>query len=746
MSKWAQTRLLIVWLLNSFKHKITMKTKINTFVIALLLLPLVFGCKEEMGYDNSGVASTSLVAPDDNTQMDLYNVESAKADFEWNSTSANGAVYYQLVFYAADKSKELYRIVPDGIKTTATVSHRTLNEIAHMAGIVPRASGDIYWGVITVKGMLETVSELRKLTLSSYTAFDEFPVSLYVTGAASEGAADVAAAPKFRETGEGTYEIYTSLRAGEGYYFTNRNTPGGGRNFTVADDFLVETDGVPATPLTVATDGVYLITLNFVTAKMTATAITNVRYFRPSANTYTPMNYDGYGKWSLHLTLPAFTSSSAARQYKFVARVGTTDRSWGCNTQAGQPNPPQILEGDYFYVYQNTHSTSSSQRARYSYQYMAELSGQEIDLVLDMSSDNDHYTHVVDAGDLTVYPVEQFNAPVDGASVVLSKVAGSSQTFSWQPSSGTGPTPKYDVIFYSDAEGTNEIDTAPAGNSNYASTATVLHSTLESIAAAAGIPAEGAGDIWWSVRTTVLTQSGIASIPPRKLTVTRFPGIPATVYIAGAASEAGATLANAIVMKKTTDGIFEIYTKLTSGGTYCFVDRTSGTPRQFSVTGGTSIIEGGSISPSATAVYKIELNFNTDVATYKTIQSVTWYILWWGAEKALDYEGLGVWKKTITIGASECTSGNTDNRYKFRMKDNSSTNSGNSQWVAAITTDSEPTGNPNYYYVQQQYVTQQWTDGWVWKVAGHSGWNGNTYTVTFSLNSTGTYTHMVTRQ
>jgi hypothetical protein len=352
---------------------------------------------------------------------------------------------------------------------------------------------------------------------------------------------------------------------------------------------------------------------------------------------------------------------------------------------------------------------------------------------------------VVDAGDLTVYPVEQFNTPTEGASVALSKVAGSTLSFSWQPSSGTGPTPKYTVVFYSDAEGTNEIGTAPAGNDQYASTATVLHTALEAAAVAAGIPAEETGDIWWSVRTTVLTQSEIATIPPRKLTVTRLPGIPATVYITGAASEAGATLGNAIVMKKTTDGIFEIYTKLTTGGTYCFVDGTTGTPRRFSVSGGTAIIEGGTTSPSATAIYKIELNFNTNVATYKTISSVTWYILWWERETALDYEGLGVWKKTITFGANECTNGNTDNRYKFRMVDNSSTNSGRSQWVAAISQDSEPTGNPNYYYVRQQYVTQQWTDGWVWKVAGHSGWNGNTYVVTVSLKSNEEYTHMVAR-
>jgi hypothetical protein len=726
-----------------------MKTIFNTLFIILVLAGLsLTGCKDEMEYSNSGVASTTLIAPDADTQMDLFNVATAKMDFEWSTTSANGAVYYQLAFYDASK-KEIYRVVPDGIQTTVAVSHSSLNEIAHMAGIVSRTSGDIYWGVITVKGTLEATSELRKLTLSSYTAFDEFPVSLYLTGAASEGGADVTTAPKFRETGEGVYEIYTWLTAGEGYYFTNRNTPGSSRNFTVTDDFLVEADGTPATPITVATDGVYLITLNFTTAKMTSVAITNVRYFYPATNTYTLMNYDGYGKWSLHVALSNFTSSTYQR-YKFVATVGSTTYSWGCNTQAGQSAAPQILEGDYFYVYQNAHSTSSTQRARYTYMYMSELANQEIDLILDMSSDNDHYTHVVDAGDLTVYPVEQFNAPAEDASVALSKVAGSSLSFSWQPSSGTGPTPKYTVVFYSDAEGTNEIGTAPAGNSQYASTATVLHSALETVAAAASIPAEGTGDIWWSVRTTVLTQSGIATIPPRKLTITRFPGIPAAIYITGAASEAGATLGNALVMKKTADGIFEIYTRLTSGGTYCFVDGATGTPRQFSVPSGTatskSITEGGATTQSTTAIYKITLNFNTNVATYTTITSVTWYILWWNHEETLNYAGLGVWQKTITF-TTQCSDGCGDTRYKFRMKDNASTNSGNSQWVAVNGQDSEPTGNPNYYYIRQEYLTQQWTDGWVWKVpSGQSSWNGNTYNVTFSLKSNETYTHMITRQ
>jgi hypothetical protein len=349
---------------------------------------------------------------------------------------------------------------------------------------------------------------------------------------------------------------------------------------------------------------------------------------------------------------------------------------------------------------------------------------------------------VVDAGDLTVYPVEQFNTPTEGASVALSKVAGSTLTFSWQPSSGTGPTPKYDVVFYSDAEGTTEIGAvAPAGNNRYASSATVLHTALEAAAVAAGIPAEETGDIWWSVRTTVLTQSAMASIPPRKLTITRLPGIPATVYITGAASEAGATLGNAIVMKKTTDGIFEIYTKLTAGA-YYFVDGTTGTPRQFSVSSGTAIIEGGTISATA-GIYKIVLNFNTNVATYKTITKVEFFHPWGGNRATLTYNSNGVWTGSVTPSGW-----NADTRYKFKVTDNVEIR----DWVGADRRDTPPTGNPDFYYMKEGLVdatgNAEWTgeDGNMWKIPdSFGGWNGNTFNITFSVRADAPYTHMVTK-
>ncbi|MDR1416455.1 MAG: SusE domain-containing protein [Prevotellaceae bacterium] len=715
-----------------------MKTIFNTLFIALTIACFsLAGCKDEMEYSNSGVSPATPVWPEEGAAIALYNSDVASLDFKWEAADAAGAPYYQIVFYAADRTTELYRVAPTDRQLLVAVPHKTLNLIANMAGIAPSAAGDVYWAIASVKGTMEDISAARKLTLQSYRVFDDLPVSLYVAGDVAEGGADVAAAPKFRAAGEGEYEVYTHLRAGGGFYFTNKNSSGGGRSFTAESDFLVETTGAPSAPLTVSEDGVYHITASFITGAVTVTGVSNVRYFVPSADTYTPMTYDGYGKWSLHVALGSLTSDN--NKYKFVATVGGTDRSWGCSAQGGQANPPQILEGDYFYVYQNDHSAGgSNELARYSYRYMTELANQEVDLLLDMSSDNDHYTHAVDAGDLTVYPVEQLNEPDENASVALSKVSGSSLTFSWKPSSGTGPTPKYDVIFYSDAEGTNEIGTAAADNNRFTATATVLHAAVESISAAAGIPAEGVGDIWWSVRTTVLTQSEIAATSPRKLTVTRLPGIPAAVYITGAASEAGATLGDAVALKKTEPGIFEIYTKLTSGSAYYFVDAATGTPRQFSVSG-TSIVEGGAIEVDATAVYKITLNFNTDVAAYKEITGVG---IWPCSDEVvlipLTYSANGVWSATdYTTGNANTDWGNA--RYKIRMD----SPEGNTWWITANGTDSPPGDNPNpsYFYMRETSAYTQWDDKW--KINGEFG--NATFDVSVSLNVSEP-THLITRK
>jgi hypothetical protein len=259
------------------------------------------------------------------------------------------------------------------------------------------------------------------------------------------------------------------------------------------------------------------------------------------------------------------------------------------------------------------------------------------------------------------------------------------------------------------------------------------------MAANAGIAQEATGDVWWSVNTTVLTNSEIASVPPRKLTIVRFPGIPENIYITGAASEGGATLGNALPFKRTTVGVFEIYTRLTAGNSYYFVTANSGTPRQFSIAGETSIVEGGSTPSSETAIYKIVLDFNTDQATFTKITGMgIWPCSDQTVKIPLNYAGNGVWSVTdYTVTSANSDWGNA--RYKILM----TTGSGNVFWGTVNSTDSPPGGNPNPNYYFMKIVTSgQWDDKW--KIP--SEFAGGIFDASVTLNASGEYTHMITRK
>jgi hypothetical protein len=413
------------------------------------------------------------------------------------------------------------------------------------------------------------------------------------------------------------------------------------------------------------------------------------------------------------------------------------EECWG-PVNSGEDNPPSSIDPANSYFLLKSYTAFDQWGPKFKYH--ASAYGTLVDIYVDMSAEYPTHRFEIKHPDLSAYKVGQFNAPADNTSVTLSKAIGSTLGFSWQPSPGTELTPKYTVVFYSDAGGANEIGTAPADNDSYAATAAVSHTVLEAAAAAADIPAAGTGDIWWSVLTTVPTQSLIATAAPRKLTVTRLSGIPDAVYITGAASEGGATLGNALAMKKTATGIFEIYTKLTAGN-YYFVDGNTGTPQQYSVTGGTTIVEDGTISAAA-GIYKIVLNFNTKVAAYSEITQVEFFAAWNQNRVVLTYTSNGVWTGTATPSGWATN----DTRYKFKVTSNPG---GTKDWVGAGGRDKAPDGSSDFYYIMETSADAQWgnLDGNMWKIPdAWGGWNGNTYKFTFIVSPDGSYTHNVEKQ
>jgi len=341
--------------------------------------------------------------------------------------------------------------------------------------------------------------------------------------------------------------------------------------------------------------------------------------------------------------------------------------------------------------------------------------------------------------DLGVTAVKILYEPDNGKSVVLQPSASATLYFEWEPSRAEdGGAVLYEVVFDRvNGDFSDPIYIAAADNNGGTNHATITHKQMNRIAALAGIESSAQGTLKW----TVFASKGINPVKAeqeRALTLTRLAGfadIPSQLYITGSATEVGANLLDALIMKRLAEGEFEIYTKLTAGQTFKFVNTTTGTPTEYALSG-EKIVEGGTSTVSNTGIYKYYLDFNIGSFTTKEVTKVNLFLNWSQRKIELPYKGFGVWEITNhTITGLEGND-NSDDRYKFRME----SSDGETEW-RAINNDSKPTGNEAYYFMVERTNVDQWTNNQIWKNPATDGWSNKTYDVTFSLRATGTYTH-----
>jgi len=341
--------------------------------------------------------------------------------------------------------------------------------------------------------------------------------------------------------------------------------------------------------------------------------------------------------------------------------------------------------------------------------------------------------------ELTVNAVKTLYEPGDGAAITLQASASATVLFSWEPAlAENGGMVLYEIAFdKTGGDFSNPVFMTASDNNGGATSATITHKQLNQIAAQIGIGSAETGSFQW----TVFSSKGISPVKAeeaRTITVTRLEGfadIPANVYITGDATEPGADLSQASIMKKTEDGMFEIYTQLTAGKTFKFVNANAGTPTEYSLSGD-KIVAGGTSTVDETGVYEYVIDFNIGSFTTRKINTVYWFLNWSQLEIELPYVGNGTWAITNYTVTGLSGSDNTDDRYKFRME----SSDGETEW-RAISNDSKPTGNASYYYMVEKTNVDQWTNGEIWKAPWTDGWSDKSYDVTFILNAQGPYTH-----
>lgn len=336
--------------------------KIATYWIMIVSLLILFiGCSDTMGEpDHSLTEVKTLIEPMNDKSLELLPAASASTYFEWEHADMEGGpAIYQIAFdrVEGDFSTPLYLAFAgnNGFNNHITLSHKQLNKIMGIAGVEPSSTGTIKWTVFSSKGTrsLKAVQE-HTLTITRLAGFaeEDIPVDLYVTGEASEGGSDPAKAHKMKAISTGEFEVYTKLKAGASFYFVNA-VAGSQKKYSI-EGGLVKKEGTS----TVASDGVYKITLDFNTGASTVTLVTRVAfYFSPEGKILFDIPYKGYGIFQTTETV-TFKQEGWGRdeRYKFRMFVkedgGTgeeTELEWGTLNQTDS-RPTASSPESYYYL------------------------------------------------------------------------------------------------------------------------------------------------------------------------------------------------------------------------------------------------------------------------------------------------------------------------------------------------------------------------------------------------------------
>ena len=245
-------------------------------------------------------AVQSIYEPADAKSVVLQSSSSASLYFEWEPSLAEdgGAVLYEVVFDKTDGdfSDPLAIIASDnnGAMNHATISHKTLNQIAASAGVESAETGTLKWTVYASKGIFPVkAQEDRTLTITRLAGFAEVPVQLYITGEATEVGGELSKAMQMKKVADGEFEIYMQLTAGQSFQFVSSNA-GTPITYSLQGEKLVE-----GGTTTVSETGIYRYYVDFNAGSFTSKQVTKVSLFLNWSQREIELAYQGLGVWAV---------------------------------------------------------------------------------------------------------------------------------------------------------------------------------------------------------------------------------------------------------------------------------------------------------------------------------------------------------------------------------------------------------------------------------------------------------------
>ena len=283
-----------------------------------------------------------------------------------------------------------------------------------------------------------------------------------------------------------------------------------------------------------------------------------------------------------------------------------------------------------------------------------------------------------------------------------------------------------------------------------ATSLSITHAAINTIARNAGIYPLETGDIKWTVNAS---KGGVVKRTDKvaTITVTRGEGIdniPAELYLYGSATENSGQ--GGIPFRCVEEGVFQIYTKL-SAGNISFKSATTGETFSYYIDDSSKLREGdGETAVTASEeVTRLTVNFNTMAMITEKIGSSVRCI--WGATfgdiAVLEYAGDGkfVGEGDIRfLDPSKPETGAPDwlswieERYYFLAK----VNGGDMCWGRGdgVSAERPVGGEPASFYALYEFQWSQWDH--LWKMKGSLDYTHAT--ITIDTNSDGLMIHTFT--
>lgn len=345
--------------------------------------------------------------------------------------------------------------------------------------------------------------------------------------------------------------------------------------------------------------------------------------------------------------------------------------------------------------------------------------------------------------DISFTPVSTLIGPSDQQDLKLNAQSDSNIVFQWTPAT----TPDSGLILYQvafDSVGSNfskPIYKVLSDGSGVMTQATVSQKLLNQIAALAGIQASSTGKVAWTVIASKAANAKASSMT-RTLILERpagFAVLPDSLFLTGSATEAGTDITKAIPMKKTADGVFELYTSL-KAGTYQLTDKANGSGTRYYIdTNDNMIKEGNSLTTfvGATKAYRLTCDFTVATVQAVQIDSIGLYQSAKNEEIGeLAYIGNSTWAIDSLPVVFVQFSWGRDDRYKFILH----TPKGSEWWGSQNYNNARPAGQPPSYFYLVPVSNTQWDYTFKFDPAA----DGHEVNVNIYFQSTAPYIHKIT--